>query len=195
MSHFRLLIDLATDRVIWYTDDLTAQLHTNEHSVQAEYLGDLPNGMSHANAWNYVYRNKVLTNTEVPANPPKSLLEINRTSINSFLVEKINEKRLQKYPRIEHREYIDSINFENATKFLKGEVYDVQCLYIIQVSNMFNSIEEAAKSVINRKQEKDAFLLSTELLLLEMTKKIKDATTNEELFQIRTSTFERLRTL
>ena len=64
MAHYRLLIDLATDRVIWYTEDLNAQLHTDEHSVQAEYVGDLPTDMTYANAWNFVYRNKILTNTE-----------------------------------------------------------------------------------------------------------------------------------
>lgn len=195
MAHYRLLIDLATDRVIWYTEDLTAQLHTDEHSVQAEYTGELPEGMTHANAWNFVYRNRTLINTEVPTNPPKSLLETNRESINKFLINKINEKRLQKYPRVEYKDYIDFINFDNASKFIKGEMYDAQPLYIVQKTLGLNGIDEAARKIIQQKNEKDAFLLSSELLLLETAEKIKNANTSDTLFFIRSELTDKLRTI
>jgi aspartyl/asparaginyl beta-hydroxylase (cupin superfamily) len=46
---YRLIIDLTTSCIIYFTDDAAQPLHTDEHSTQISFDGELPAGMTHLN--------------------------------------------------------------------------------------------------------------------------------------------------
>ena len=187
---YRLLIDLATDRIIWYTSDLDTPINNDDHSAIAEYDNDLPNGMTLQNCWNYGYRNKVLSLFNTPAVKP-TLLESNRTSIRQLLIDRINEKRATIKFNLRYSDYTELMIYNEAQLFNGTNLLDLEWLSLaIKYTGV--DTEQAIKIIKYDFNEKRKILLITEDLYLEMINRIKDATTNDELFQIRTEIQNRI---
>lgn len=189
MKH-RLLIDLATDRIIWYTSDLETPINNDDHSAIAEYDGDLIEGMTLQNCWNYGYRNKVLSLFNTPAVKP-TLLESNRSSIRQLLIDKINEKRATIKFNLRYSDYTELLIYNEAQLFNGTNLLDLEWL-ALAIKHTGLDTEQAIKIIKFDFNAKRKMLLITEDLYLEMINRIKTAATNDELFQIRTEIQSRI---
>ena len=189
---YRLLIDLATDRIIWYTSDLETPINNDDHSAIAEYDGDLIEGMTLQNCWNYGYQNKVLSLFNKPAVKP-TLLESNRSSIRQLLIDKINEKRASIKFNLRYSDYVELMTYNEAQLYNGSNLLDLQWLSLaIKHGDAGIDTEQAIKIIKFDFNEKRNILLLTETFYLETLDQIKKATTNDELFQIRTEIQSRI---
>jgi hypothetical protein len=183
MKKFRLLIDLATDRIIWYTDDVDVVVNSIESAIQAEFTGELPEKMSTANCWNFRYKDQVIVDT-TPAEPVRiSLLDQNRESIQKFVVDRINF--LTKNLTSNHVTYYNALLYESATKFKQNDRSMMDWIDLIKMDQDFETDEEAVEWIISRETVQRDFMLKTDSLKRQTVKKIRAATTNDELFEIR----------
>lgn len=186
----RLLVDLATDRIIWYTSDLEASIQNDEHSAIAEYDGDLPAGLTLQNSWNYGYRNKKVILLNTTAAKP-TLLESNRTSIRKLLVDKINEKRATINLQIRYDDYVELLTYNDAYAFNGLNENDLIWLKLA-AKHQDLPVHQAAETVKFSFNEKRRVLFATEDLFLEMNKRITQATTSDELFVIRAEVMDKI---
>lgn len=186
----RLLVDLATDRILWYTTDLQSPLNNDEHSAIAEYDGELPEGITLQNSWNYGYKNKQIVLLNKPQVKP-TLVESNRTSINKLLLDKVNEKRATIKSLIRYDDYVELLIYNDAYAYNGANLEDLVWLKLAAKHKEITPVQaiEVIKFEFN---EKRRILFATEDLYLEMSKRIKSATTNEELFAIRTEVMDKI---
>lgn len=186
----RLLVDLATDRILWYTTDLESPLNNDEHSAIAEYDGELPEGITLQNSWNYGYKNKQIVLLNKPQVKP-TLVESNRTSINKLLLDKVNEKRATIKSLIRYDDYVELLIYNDAYAYNGANLEDLVWLKLAAKHKEITPVQaiEVIKFEFN---EKRRILFATEDLYLEMSKRIKSATTNEELFAIRTEVMDKI---
>jgi hypothetical protein len=183
MKKFRLLIDLATDRIIWYTDDADTVINTIESAIQAEFTGELPEKMTTANCWNFRYKNQIIVDT-TPVEPVRiSLLDQNRESISKFVVDRI--EFLRRSLTLSHVTYYNIILYEAATKFKQNDRSMSEWLNLIKEDQDFETDDQAAEWIVSREHANRDFMLKTDLLKRQTLKRIRAATTNDELFQIR----------
>ena len=186
----RLLVDLATDRILWYTTDLESPLNNDEHSAIAEYDGELPEGITLQNSWNYGYKNKQIVLLNKPQVKP-TLVESNRTSINKLLLDKVNEKRATIKSLIRYDDYVELLIYNDAYAYNGENLEDLVWLKLAAKHKELTPVQaiEVVKFEFN---EKRRILFATEDIYLEMSKRIKNATTNEELFAIRTEVMDKI---
>lgn len=186
----RLLVDLATDRILWYTTDLESPLNNDEHSAIAEYDGELPEGITLQNSWNYGYKNKQIILLNKPQVKP-TLLESNRTSIHKLLVDKVNEKRATIKSIVRYDDYVELLMYNDAYAYNGANLEDLIWLKLAAKHKELTPVQaiEVIKFEFN---EKRRVLFATEDLYLEMNKRIKNATTNDELFAVRTEVMDKI---
>jgi hypothetical protein len=183
MKKFRLLIDLATDRIIWYTDDADTVINTIESAIQAEFTGELPEKMTTANCWNFRYKDQIITDT-TPVDPVRiSLLDQNRESIDKFVVDKIES--LGKNLKSAHTAYYNLMLYEAAIKFKQNDRSMAEWINLIKEDQDFENDDQAVDWIISRESTHRDFMFKTDSLKRRTVKKIRAATTNNELFQIR----------
>jgi hypothetical protein len=187
---YRLLVDIATDRLIWYTTDLEAHIQNDEHSAIAEFEGTLPEGITLGNCWNYGFRNKEVILLNHPAKKV-SLLESNRTSIRKFLVDKINEKRSSLTFNVRYADYVEMLTYNDSYCYNGTNLKDLPWLQLAS-KNSSLTVEQLVEKIKFDFNIKRQALYQTEELFLEMNEKITNAQTNDELFDIRTAIFERI---
>jgi len=186
----RLLVDLATDRILWYTTDLDSPLGNDEHSAIAEYDGELPAGITLQNAWNYGYKNKKVILLNKPAIKP-TLVESNKTTIHKLLVDKVNEKRATIKSVTRYDDYVELLTYNDSYAYNGSNIEDLIWLKLAAKHKDLPA-EQAAEVVKFEFNEKRRVLFATEDLFLEMDKRIKNATTNDELFAVRTEVMEKI---
>lgn len=94
----KLAVDLATDRVIWFTSDLDFDIQTDERSAIATYQGAIPRGMTASNCWNWIFRDQTLTRA-TPKPVRVSRMEQNRADTLAWIRQQIFEFRDRRYHR------------------------------------------------------------------------------------------------
>lgn len=94
----KLALDLATDRVIWFTSDLEFDIQTDERSAVAWYHGQLPANMTASNCWDWVLRDQELIRTS-PRPVRTSRLEQNREDTLDWIRQQVFDFRDRRYRR------------------------------------------------------------------------------------------------
>lgn len=91
----RLVIDIATSRLIFFAKDPEVELFPSEGAIIVEYTGELPENMLAENCWNWRYQDKrLLLATEARTlSRDESILEANRREVTKLLNERINARR------------------------------------------------------------------------------------------------------
>lgn len=186
----RLLVDLATDRILWYTTDLESPLNNDEHSAIAEYDGELPDGITLQNSWNYGYKNKQIILLNKQQVKP-TLLESNRSSIRKLLIDKVNERRAVIKSQIRYDDYVELLTYNDAYAYNGTNIDDLIWLKL-EAKHKELPPEQVVEIVKFEFNEKNRVLFATEDLYLEMSKRITNATTNDELFAVRTEVMEKI---
>lgn len=188
MQKLRLIIDLATNRVVYFTSDLTEYLTVDEHTALALFEGNIPSEMSVSNCFNFTFTNKELKNTATKS-APIPILEQNRKSIKAMINEKIEEKFNTK---IQAPKF--NIEFKRAL-LEETKIEDSELLEQYRLINNFESrtsmIELIQKEDIDHKK----WVLTLGIKRINWLNRADSSTTSEELFAIRDEVFEDLKNL
>lgn len=157
MPSYRLIVDLTTDRIIYFTDDASQSLTTDNHSVLATYVGDLPPGLYHNTCWSFIYRDKKIR-TSTPKEPDaKPLLEALRSDTLAILAALHSSKVTQLFPPAS-----SAVILSEAQKVLAGAM-DSKWLELLR-ARPDQSQREIAAWVIQDNERRTERLLELEQL-------------------------------
>lgn len=187
MPKIRLVIDLATSRVVYFTENLTEALTVDEYTAIAEYGGSLPPGMNLLNCFSYRYVNKELFNASKTAPPAISLLEQNRKTILKFINEKIEEKFVaigKTRFDVEYHRCLAEEWQKNSTASSYVAAY--------QQLNGLSTIEDAGQKIEQTLSAYRTSVLNLAMHKENWTSRATAATTSDELFALRDEVFASL---
>ena len=90
----RLVIDIATKRIIYFTENVNEHLVEVEKTIIYDYIGEWPEECRLENCWNFrLEGNKIVDTSPVKKEESKELIEHNRKQAINFLIDKINRNR------------------------------------------------------------------------------------------------------
>lgn len=169
----RLILDVATMRVIYYTRDLAEPLAVVDRTLCYDYQGDLPAGMKPGNSWNYRLVGNQLVNTETaPAKKP-SLLESNRKEAQRLLVERINLARQGLLASCHGGEWARRLKLED-TEFLTQ---------LARTAGV--GVEEYRTNIENTRRRRDTQIKNSEINRVYYQRMLKEADTNDRILALR----------
>lgn len=100
MPTYRLIVDLTTDRILYFTADPLIELATDLHSVKATYEGELPAGLTTTNCWSFVYRDRKIFHPTPSAPDAEPLLDSLRSEALAVLAGVHSVKATQLFPPV-----------------------------------------------------------------------------------------------
>lgn len=175
----RLIIDIATNRVTYFTLDIEQSFTLNEHVTMRDWLEDLPADMKLSNCWNWRIEGIKLVNTEINNNrPPLSLFEQNRNKVRNLLVEKINDARRPYFSKAVGGDYIRDRKLKEAQE---GNGPMVEQL----ANDQGKDIATVCSEIISAYRKFAYVMARTEELKLKYQKAINEATQDSQLWAIR----------
>lgn len=174
----RLILDVACNRVIYFTKDRDISLTLNEHVYLRDWFDELPLGMCLENSWNFKLVKDRLVEDQPQPQERKSLFEHNKERILQFLYEKVNNFRKLYEPSCAEGHITRSIKLFEA-KNNGGPLLEQMC----KSQNL--SIDEMSREIIFRHKTYLAAMTSSEIFREVFKEKILRASDNSDLYQIR----------
>jgi hypothetical protein len=169
----RLILDIATMRVIYYTADLNQPLASADRTLVYDYQGDLPTGMTLSNSWNYRLIGNRLVNTETePAKKP-SLLESNRSEAQKLLVDRVNQARNRLMSNCNAGDWVRRLKIDD-------QVFIAELALAAGVS-----ADQYRQEVLLTKTQREQELKNTEINRVYYRRLLRQAKTNEEIVALR----------
>lgn len=175
---YRLIVDLPTDRVLWFTEASDLRIAPDEGSVIADYDGTLPEGMSTRNSWNYRFRDQQVTLADIPTEKAvKSVLQINQEEVEKFLRREIKSLTSELHATDFQAEIMRSLKREAATKLLvNGDESGVELLCYEQDETSVEAAKVAAEFILRKHTQYVAFVMEAERVLRTHTRAIHAST-------------------
>lgn len=147
----RLIIDIATNRITYFTKDMNQQLTLNEHVTTRDWLEELPSDMTLSNCWNWNLIGDKMTNTEYRAPAPVvPLLEQNKNKVRQLLVQRINGTRQPYFSKAVGGDWIRDRKLKEAQEGngpliqqmaeTQGKEVSAICSDIISAYRTFNNV-------------------------------------------------------
>jgi hypothetical protein len=147
----RLIIDIATNRITYFTKDMNQLFSLNEHVTIRDWLEELPSDMTLNNCWNWNLIGDKMTNTEYRAPVPVvSLLEQNKTKVKQLLVQRINGTRTPYFSKAAGGDWIRDRKLKEAQEGngpliqqiaeTQGKEVSEVCADIIAAYRTFNNV-------------------------------------------------------
>lgn len=174
----RLIIDIATNRVTYFTEDMDKPLALNEHLAMRDWLEPLPENMKLNNCWNWRVTGNTLENTVLPPATPESLLEQNKKSVQQLLVDKINDARRPYFNKNIGQEWIREQRL-NEARIGSGP------LLLAEAAASNVDVLTLAHDVITAHRTFSQVMIKTEERKIRYQKAIKDVTDEAALWQLR----------
>lgn len=143
-----LVIDLATDRVIWFTDELDQVLTPDDCAVQAIFEGDIPKQMTVRNCWNYRLRNQELKSTAKPVLPAQTLLAANRQAVLTYINDRSAQWLAPHSARHAAAERLRTLKLEHARQLIGGDRHQSELLDAVCVACKLDSQQDAANFIV-----------------------------------------------
>jgi len=180
----RLIIDIATDRVIYFTNDIEQVLELNDHVTMQDWPEPLPTDMSLNNCWNWCVRGNVLKNTTgAVTGSANTLLDQNKKNVSQLLINKINAVRQPYTSKYIHNDWIRS------QRLIEARLVEAQhgAGPLLSAEAAIKNIEVAvlAKEVIDSERMYQLIMVKTETLKLKYQKAIDETTEESSLWQLR----------
>jgi len=175
----RLIIDIATNRVTYFTTDMEQTFTLNEHVTMRDWLEDLPADMKLNNCWNWRIAGNKLENTELNTAPPAlSLFEQNKNKVRNLLIEKINDARRPYFSKAVGGDYIRDRKLKEAQEG-NGPLIE-------QIANsQFKDLATVCSEIIAAYRKFAHVMARTEELKFQYQKAINECTEETKLWQIR----------
>jgi hypothetical protein len=174
----RLIIDIATNRVTYFTEDMEKPLALNSHLAMRDWLEPLPENMKLNNCWNWRVTGNTLENTVLPPTTPESLLDQNKKSVEQLLIDKINDARRPYFNKNTGQEWIREQRL-NEARIGSGPLLLAEA----EATNI--DILTLAHDVITAHRTFSQVMIKTEERRIRFQKAIKDVTDESTLWQLR----------
>lgn len=174
----RLILDITTNRVIYFTADLQQELTLSQHVVARDWLEEIPNGMTLNNCFNWQIDGNKLVNTASAPRKPVDLFEQNKTKVKQLLIEKINDARRPYFSKAVGGDYIRDRKLKEAQEG-KGELIEQIA------SSQRKTTAQVCAEIIAAYRKFSYVMVRTEELKLHYEKAINDTTTESVLWAIR----------
>jgi hypothetical protein len=169
----RLILDIATMRVIYYTSDLAQNLTPADKTLVYDHEEALPKGMTLANCWNYRLVGNKLVNTESEPIKKLSLLESNRNEAQRLLVDRINQTRNKLMSNCNAGDWVRRLKLEDP-------------LFVAELSRAQGvSADHYQQELTLTKIQREQQLKNTEINRVYYRRLLKEATTNEQIVAVR----------
>lgn len=181
----KMVLDIATMRVIYFTTDISEHLTQVDKTLIYEYDLDMPEGMTLKNCWNYRLIGNRLVNTETNSVAPKiSLVESNRQEALKMLIHRINLTRTPLLATCTGGDAVRELKilddgFIAQLANAKGVSEDEYRLHVHDTKNTYR--EQMRNTEINREY------FQTQLKLAETSERIvelRDKFVNSDLTQL-----------
>lgn len=188
MPKYRLIVDLATNRVIYYTADSQQKLYTDQYSVMAEYDAALPEDITPMNAWGFRYRDKVLTKADIKQQERVDLLVLNRASMQTFILHEVAKKKA-----IDPYTEVDRFKYDEAKEIsASGTSSHPMPWTELTAKTLGVPIDRAVAITLTYHARKVQTLLQIETIKEEAIKGFRNAENNEHIFSIRQNAVDAL---
>lgn len=175
----RLVIDIASNRVVWFTDSDTRIILTDSTAL-VDFQGEMPRKMTAANCWNWVLRDRKLTRLDNQKTP--SLAEMNRAATEKALNRKISQLRNRYANGLPFAEMIATEKVNAANRYLAD---GTSHFIIARTASLYGiGMKEAAERIVREHDELVRGLLTTEAQLQEFRVKIANAKTEPEMLAV-----------
>lgn len=170
----KLVIDIATKRIIYFTENVNEHLVEVEKTIIYNYIGEWPEECRLENCWNFrLEGDKIIDTSPVKKEEPKNLIEHNREQAINFLIDKVNRNRNNLFSKCIGGDIIRSIKLKNNN-------------FVEQLAKAKNiSYNEYKKEIDQRKKEQDEKLMNTEINKEFYLARLNNALTSEEILDIR----------
>lgn len=169
----RMILDVATMRVIYYTTDVNESLDVVDSTLSYDYLGDLPSGMKLTNSWNYRLVGNKLVNTEPGSRPKVSLLDSNRKEAQRLLIERINQVRSGLLSSCNGGDWVRSLKLQDD-QFIED---------LAKAAGV--SSDQYRLTLHDTKLLRDTQLKNTEINRVYYQRLLKEADSNEKIIAVR----------
>lgn len=175
----RVLIDIESNRVIWFSEDDETLICT-ERTALINYTDPLPVGITRQNCWNWVLRERKIVPVEIPQ--PEKLVEINRRQAEKLLYRKIAEKRQQIAPDLPFGEMIQARKVADAQEYLNT---GTSSGLLARLASLWSvSFDQAARRVVHDWTAKERMLFQTEAQLVEYLHRLGTALGSDEILAL-----------
>jgi hypothetical protein len=176
----RLVLDISTMRVIYFTDDLNQTLHPADETLIHDFRHELPNEITLSNCWNWKLEGDKLVesiskkqNEYVP-----TIFELNKKECLNFLIQRVNDLRMKYQTDCEMGIFMRLYKFEQS--FMQHSDFITM---LAKVNNVFP--EDYKKNVIEKEKETMEALKITEINREYFKEKINQCNNSEVLYEIR----------
>jgi hypothetical protein len=169
----RLILDVATMRVIYFTEDPDESLAVVDKTLSYDYLGEMPSGMKLGNSWNYRLVGNKLINTETSVAAKPSLLESNRREAQKLLIDRINQTRSVLFSGCFGGDWVRGLKLQDEA-FLES---------LAQAEGV--SPDQYRLTLHETKNLRDRQIKNTEINRAYYTRLLNEADTNEKIIELR----------
>ena len=175
----RLIIDIATNRVTYFTTDMEQSFTLNEHITVRDWLEDTPSDMTMNNCWNWRIEGDKLVNTEINKSPPAlSLFQQNKNKVRQLLTEKINDARRPYFSKAVGGDYMRERKLKEAQEGNGPLVEQI-------ANNQYKDIATVCAEIIAAYRKFSYVMARTEELKLKYEKLINEAREDKDIWAIR----------
>lgn len=186
MQKLRLVIDITTSRIIYFTNDVEQSLTCDEHCVLAEHTGPVPDNLLLTNSYNWRYVNKEFVNTIIEQ-PTISLYDQNKTA----LIKHVNDNVQIKFDRLNKKNLDLEVN-----QFLLIELHEQNSLSVnletyMQLNNL-TEIDTVIKFLDDQQLSYKRIIFELYFLKKQTLELISNSSTNNELTNIKLNFQDRL---
>jgi transketolase len=170
----RLVIDIATKRIIYFTENINEQLVEVEKTIIYDYIGEWPEECRLENCWNFrLEGDKIVDTSPVKKEEPKNLIEHNREQAINFLIDKINRNRNNLFSKCIGGDIVRALKLNN----------DVFVEQLARAKNISTTqYKKEMEQVTKEQQEK---LMNTEINREFYLARLNNALTSKEILDIR----------
>lgn len=187
MPKYRLIIDIATSRVIFFTSDPAVPLQTDEFSVLAEHDGEIPPDMVVNNSWRFTYKNQQFNNSLATKPAAPTLIDKNRASLLTMANTKFDDLVRGVCEQNPGLALYESELLKEAAACVAHEEGTIHWLTVYKNLNGNASMILAAQEVVDKAVARTHRVLELQRLRCSVLQEIKYATSNDQLFSIRDS--------
>ena len=170
----RLVIDIATKRIIYFTENVNEPLVEVKKCIIYDYLGEWPEECRLENCWNFrLEGDKIIDTSPKEKEKTTDLLKHNRDQAISFLIDRVDYYRSNILSKCIGGDIVRALKLKDNS-------------FVEQLSRAKGiSFEEYKKEIQQKEIEQTEKLKNTEINREFYLARLNKAMTNNELFDIR----------
>lgn len=176
----RYVIDIPSNRVIFFTEDSGINLVLTESTVIYEDVDSPPETMTLSNAWNWKLVGRTFVpqtnDTVIKLTPSEQAFKDNKDAVLKFLKDQINKRRNEVSSDYVNGQYV--VNFLYSLSAQSKELAD-----LARAKNI--SIDEMRQEIFSKLESFNSTMIRTEIWKEHYLKRINDCTSNNDLSAIR----------